>query len=103
MYTGISNLASNMQMARANNQTRLALNTAGQEVASGRKSDLMAATGGDYGPLFAIERTLVQLDMRAQTIKDASAKAAASQLNMGKHPEHAGELRHRAIGRGGHE
>ena len=82
MYTGISNLASNMQMARANNQTRLALNTAGQEVASGRKSDLLAATGGDFGPLFAIERTLVQLDMRAQNIKNAAAKAAASQLNM---------------------
>jgi len=82
MYTGVSNLATNMQMARANNQTRLALNTAGQEVASGRKSDLMAATGGDYGPLFAIERSLTQLDMRSQTIKDASAKAAASQLNM---------------------
>jgi len=82
MYTGVSNLATNMQMARANGQTKLALNTAGQEVASGRKSDLVKATGGDYGPLFAIERTLSQLDLRAQTIKDASAKAAASQLNM---------------------
>ena len=82
MYTGGSNLASNMRMARANMQTKLALNTAGQEVASGRKADLMEATGNDLGPLFALERTLVQLDLRAGAIRDASAKAAATQLNM---------------------
>ncbi len=82
MFTGVSDLASHMQMALTNRHTKLAMNTAGQEVASGHKSDLMKATGGDYGPLFAIERTLSQLDMRAQTIKDTAAKAAASQLNM---------------------
>ena len=82
MYTGVSNLASSMQMARANTETKLALNTAGQEVASGRKADLMEATGGDLAPLFAIERTMAQLDLRAAAIRDASAKAAASQLNM---------------------
>ena len=82
MYTGVSNLASHMQMTRTNTQAKLALNSAGQEVASGRKSDLVKATGGDFGPLFAIERSLSQLDMRAQTIKDTAAKAAASQLNM---------------------
>ena len=82
MYTGVSNLANHMQMARANSQTKLAMKNSGQEVASGRKSDMRAATGGDYGPLFAIERNLVQLDMRAQTIKEASTKAAASQINM---------------------
>jgi flagellar hook-associated protein 3 FlgL len=82
MYTGVSNLASHMQMARTNTQAKLAMNSAGQEVSSGRKSDLVKATGGDYGPLFAIERTLSQLDMRAQTIKAAGAKATASQLNM---------------------
>ena len=82
MYTGVSNLASNMQMARANMQTKLALNTAGQEVASGRKADLIEATGGDYSSLFALERNLVQLDLRAGAIRDSSAKAAATQLNM---------------------
>lgn len=82
MYTGVSNLATNMQMARANSQTKLAMNEAGQEVASGYKADLVEATGGDFGPLFAIERTLTQLNMRAQTISSASAKAAASQLNI---------------------
>jgi len=82
MYTGVSNLSSHMQMARTNTQAKLAMNSAGQEVSSGRKSDLIKATGGDFGPLFAIERSLSQLDMRAQTIKDAGAKAAASQLNM---------------------
>ncbi len=82
MYTGVSNLASFMQMARTNVQAKLAMNSAGQEVASGRKSDLVQATGGDFGPLFALERNLSQLEMRAVTIRDASAKAAASQLNM---------------------
>ena len=82
MYTGVSNLATNMQMVRANSQSRMALNTAGQEVSSGKKADLMAATKGDYGPLFAIERNLSQLGLRAGAIKDASAKAAATQLNM---------------------
>jgi len=82
MYTGVSNLVTNMQMARANGQTKLALNTAGQEVASGRKASLIKATGGDFGPLFALERNLAQLELRAQTIKEASAKAAATQLNM---------------------
>ncbi len=82
MYTGVSNLATNMQMARANSQTKLAMNRAGQEVASGKKANLVAATGGDLGPLFAIERNLSQLALRAQTIKAASASAAASQLNM---------------------
>lgn len=82
MFTGVSNLASHLQMLRTNGQSKQALNIAGQEVATGRKSDLVKATGGEFGPLFAIDRTLSQLDMRAQTIKDASAKAAASQLNM---------------------
>ncbi len=82
MYTGVSNLATHMQMARTNTQAKLALNSAGQEVSTGRKSDLVQATGGDFGPLFAIDRSLSQLDMRAQTIKDAGAKAAVSQLNM---------------------
>jgi len=82
MYTGVSNLATSMQMARTNTQAKLALNAAGQEVSSGRKSDLVKATGGDFGPLFAIERNLAQLDLRAGTIRDASAKAAATQLNM---------------------
>lgn len=82
MYTGVSNLASQMQMTRANGQTKQALNTAGQEVASGHKADLVAATNGDYGPLFALERTLMQLEQRAGTIQNASAKAAATQLNM---------------------
>ncbi len=82
MYTGVSNLASSLQMARANMQTKLALNSAGQEVASGRKSDLLEAAGGDYSPLFALERSLAQFDLRAGTIRNASAKAAATQLNM---------------------
>lgn len=82
MYTGVSNLASSMRMARANTETKLALNTAGQEVASGRMADLMEATGGDLAPLFVIERNMAQLDLRAAAIRDASAKAAASQLNM---------------------
>jgi len=82
MYTGTSNLASQMQMARANGQTRQALNTAGQEVASGKKANLVKATGGDFGPLFALERNLAQLELRAGSIRDASAKAAATQLNM---------------------
>lgn len=82
MYTGVSNLATSLLMARANGQTKMALNAAGQEVASGQKADLVLASGGDIGPLFALERNLAQLDLRAQTIKDASAKAAAVQLNM---------------------
>ena len=82
MYTGVSNLATSMQLARANGQTKHALNTAGQEVASGKKADLVQATGGDFGPLFALERNLTQLGLRAETIKAASAKAAATQLNM---------------------
>jgi flagellar hook-associated protein 3 FlgL len=82
MYTAVSDLASQMQLARSNRQTKLALNGAGQEVASGRKSDLLKATGGDLAPLFALDRSLSQLDLRAQTIRDVSARAAASQLNM---------------------
>ena len=82
MYTGTSNLATQMQMARANGQTKQALNTAGQEVASGKKANLVKATGGDIGPLFALERNLAQLEQRAGSIRDASAKAAATQLNM---------------------
>ncbi|MCF6273323.1 MAG: hypothetical protein L3J37_09080 [Rhodobacteraceae bacterium] len=82
MYTGVSNLATSMQMARTNTQAKLALNAAGQEVSSGRKSNLVKATGGDFGPLFALERNLAQLDLRANAIRDASAKAAATQLTM---------------------
>lgn len=82
MYTGVSNLASFMQLARTNTQAKQAMNNAGQEVSTGKKSDLVKATGGDFGPLLALDRAINRLDMRALTIKDAGAKAAASQLNL---------------------
>ncbi len=78
----VSDLSSAMRLQRIGQATRNNVNIAGLEVASGLKSDLVKATGGDLSGLFAIEKNLARFDMRSAAISTASARAGASQLNL---------------------
>ena len=81
---GVSDLSAAMRMQRLGQSTRSALSTAGFEVASGKKSDLVKATNGDLSTLFAIERNMARLDTRAAAISMASARAQTAQIYLEK-------------------
>ncbi len=78
----VSDLSSAMRMQRLGQSTRSDINAASYEVASGLKSNLVKATGGDLTSLFAIEKTMARLGVRAGAISTAAARAEATQFNL---------------------
>lgn len=74
-----SNMASTMKLVEQNLTTKVALETASSELSSGRKSDLVKATAGDLGKLFAIDRTIMQLESKTDAIQLATGKSAVTQ------------------------
>jgi len=75
----IGDLALNFQSTRANAQIKSDLSRLNMELASGKKSDLGAATSGDYGPLVAIERSLRFLGAFATANAEATLFASTTQ------------------------
>lgn len=79
-----SDLASQRVLTQRGTQTRTALDQVSQELATGQKSDLVAATHGDLGALFGIERALVRLSSQSEAMEFAGAKSAMAQLRLGE-------------------
>ena len=88
----VSDLSSAMRLQRVGQSTRANMQVAGYEVASGLKSDLVKATGGNLSSLFAIEKTMARLDVRASAISTASARAEATQFNLEKIQQNVAEF-----------
>ncbi len=80
---GQSDLASAMKLSEQNTRTKTALSIASSELSSGIKSNLVEATGGDLGKLFAVDRTISQLVSEADAIQLAAGKSALAQTALG--------------------
>ncbi|MCK4860504.1 MAG: hypothetical protein KAS85_01150 [Rhodobacteraceae bacterium] len=80
---GHSDLASATKLSEQNSRAKTALEIASVEVSSGIRSDLVTATAGDLGKLFAIDRTISQLGSDADAIQLAGGKSALAQTALG--------------------
>jgi len=81
---GHSDLASAMKLSEQSLRTKTALEVASQELSTGMKVNLVEATAGDLGKLFAIDRTLSRLSSEADAIQLAGGKSALAQVALGK-------------------
>ena len=80
--SGYSNLGSAMLRSFQNASVKLAMGTAGMELSTGQKQNLVEATAGDLGKLFSIEATVNRLETEANAIDLAFGKATVSQLSL---------------------
>ena len=83
MNIGTSDLSSLMGLRAHQARAKSDLANAAQELSTGQKTDLLKATGGDLGKLFAIDNRLSQLSTDTETLKLASGKAGLAQLSLG--------------------
>lgn len=81
--TGRSDMASSIKLAEQNLSTKASLEAASVELSSGRKTDLIDATAGDLGKLFAIDRTILRLETNFQAAQLAGGKASLAQAALG--------------------
>lgn len=80
---GQSDLASAMKLSNLSTRTKTALEIASSELSSGIKDNLFAATAGDLGKLFAIDRTLSRLSSETDAIRLAGGKSELAQVALG--------------------
>ncbi len=80
---GQSDLAGAMKLAEQNTRIKMALGVAGGELSTGMKANLLEATAGDLGKLFAIDRTLSRLRSETDAIQLAGGKSALAQIALG--------------------
>ena len=80
---GQSDLVSAMNLSGQSLRTKAALAVAGGELSSGTKSNLVEATAGDLGKLFAIDRSISRLRSEADAIQLAGGKSALAQTALG--------------------
>lgn len=78
-----SDLASSMNLVEQNLTTKSNLKIASGELSSSLKNNLIEATAGDLGKLFAIDRTLLRLNSKTDAIQLASGKAEVTQTALG--------------------
>jgi flagellar hook-associated protein 3 FlgL len=80
---GHSDMASSMKLAEQNFTIKASMETVSSELSSGKKANLIDATAGDLGKLFAIDRTLLRLESKGEAVQLAGGKAAATQAALG--------------------
>lgn len=76
---GLPDLLSNTRISRSIGEVNADLSRASQELTTGRKSDLVAATGGDPTRLFSLERDLSLNATRRDAIDLAIGRSGVSQ------------------------
>ncbi len=80
---GQSDLASAMKLSEQSTRTKATLEVVSSELSSGMKSNLVEATAGDLGKLFAIDRTISRLSSEVDAIQLAGGKTALAQTALG--------------------
>lgn len=83
IMVGQSDLASMMNRSGQTATTKAELAVASMELSSARKNNLLSASAGDLGQLFAIDRSISELDVQTNAIHLASGKAALTQKALG--------------------
>lgn len=92
IIAGQSDLASAMKLSEQNMRTKAALEVASSELSTGMKNNLVEATAGDLGKLFAIDRTLSRLGSETDAILLAAGKSALAQAALGNIHENLGDF-----------
>lgn len=82
MLSRSTELAAAMGFRSHNTRLQTQMKTVSEEIATGKKSDMVKAAGGDLGYLFSIERTISSLETRVQSASISSAKANATQMTL---------------------
>jgi flagellar hook-associated protein 3 FlgL len=88
----LPDLAASLALRRQGQSLRLQLDRAGEELATGLKSDLFAASGGDPARLMAIERGQATAAAEIEGLALAEARIAAVQASLGRIEEAAGAI-----------
>ena len=83
IVSGQSDIASTMMLSLQTTRTKIAFEEVSKELSTGKKDDLITATGGDLGALFAMERTLSRLESEFEAINLAEGKASLTQISLG--------------------
>ena len=83
----LPDLAASLAMRRQGAELRLRTDVAGQELASGRRSDLFEAAGRDPARLLGVERDLARAEADAQGFVLAGTRASAAQAALGRAAE----------------
>ena len=91
-FAPLPDLAQNLALRRDISDLRARLDVAGEEVASGLRSDPFRASGGDPARLFAIERGQAEAERRAEAVVVAQGRIATTQEALGGLQGRADEL-----------
>ncbi|WP_118137345.1 flagellin [Oceanicella sp. SM1341] len=75
-------LLSHLRLSRSNASLSAALERAGTELTTFRKSDILEATGGDPRRLYGIETRIARLTARTDTLSLAASRASLSQSSL---------------------
>lgn len=81
---GQADLASFLSIRSRQAEVKNVLETAGKELSTGQKSDLVKASGGDLRKLFGIENKLATLETESSALSLASGKATLAQVSLGR-------------------
>ncbi|GIX15488.1 MAG: flagellar hook protein FlgL [Paracoccaceae bacterium] len=92
MINGLPDLLSGLRLQHGGVAIRQRMETLSVELATGRKSDLVAASVGDPTRLYALEGQLARLSARAERLTMAEGRAEASQTALGMLHDSAGDL-----------
>jgi flagellar hook-associated protein 3 FlgL len=88
----LPDLTANQAIRRQGQSLRARLERSGAELASGRKSDLFAASGRDPARLIAIERGQTAASARIESLALAESRITAVQTALGRIEEAAGAI-----------
>ncbi|MEM6438338.1 MAG: flagellin [Pseudomonadota bacterium] len=91
-FAPLPDLAQNQALRRDISDLRARLDVAGEEVASGLRSDPTRAAGGDPARLFAIERGQAEAERRAEAVVVAQGRVSTIQQALGGLQDLADEL-----------
>lgn len=83
LINGPTDLFASLRLQGRNADVSRNLERAGQELATGRYSDLTAASGGDLNRLFALENSQKRVETRLSGVKLATARISAIQSALG--------------------
>jgi len=95
---GLGDMAQAHQTRRGIAEAKLAVARLSAELASGRKADVAAATGGDLAALAAVERAIGRAAAFATAAEEAAAFAGAAQAALGTVADTLADLGPRLLG-----
>lgn len=88
----MSDLSMSLALQRQSRDVRTALERAGFEMTTGRKSDLVTATRGGVDRVFAIDRMLTTLAQQNFDLSQAGGRSGATQLFLGTVQDASGTI-----------